>query len=104
MSYRDGYARYVATLPHEPMGIPARVVPDCDRPQWHDPEGPVPAAYWYEYREPVSGLAGLCMVLCVPCCARMRLESGRPGADQGRFPEATRIWPVQDANTLERVI
>jgi len=80
------------------------VVPDCDRPQWHDPEGPIPAAYWYGYRDRASGLAGLCMVLCVACCARMRLESGQPGADRGRFPEATKIWPVQDANTLERVI
>jgi hypothetical protein len=34
----------------------------------------------------------------------MRLESGQPDADRGRFPEATRIWPIQDANTLERVI
>lgn len=80
------------------------VVPDCDRPEWHDPVGPVPAVYLYVFRERLSGLSGLCKVLCVACCARMRLESEQPGADQGLVPAATRITPLRDANTLVRVI
>lgn len=79
------------------------VVPDCDRPDWHDPPGPAPAAYFYEYRDRETGLAGRGIVLCVPCCARMRLPSKDP--PPGVYaPAATRIMVLRDANTLERVI
>jgi hypothetical protein len=90
------------------MTGPARVVvPGCCQPDsWHDPPGPVPAAYAYEYREPYSGLSGYVMVLCVACCAKIRLlsETGQPSDKGWHPPPATKITVLRDANTLERVI
>ena len=80
------------------------VVPDCREPGGlHDPPGPRPAAYWYTYRDSWTGLDGICMVLCVECCARIRMLSQQP--DPPSFaPPATRIRPLRDANTQEPVI
>jgi hypothetical protein len=74
----------------------ALVVPDCREPDdRHDPPGTRPAAYWYQYRDPWTGLDGFVWVLCVECCARRRMEND---------PPPTRIRPLLDANTLEPVI
>lgn len=81
------------------------IVPDCAEPdRFHEPPGPVPAVYWYEYRDRWTGLAGYVRVLCVGCCARIRMASQQPGADHGRTPPATRIGVLRDANTQEPVI
>ena len=72
------------------------VVPDCCEPDSrHDPSGTRPAVYWYVYRDPVTGLAGLMKVLCVECCARARAQAE---------PVPTRIGVLRDANTQEPVI
>lgn len=80
------------------------VVPDCRQPDsWHEPPGTAPAAYLYEYRDKQSGLSGVCMVLCVECCARIRMLAERP--EPGVFaPPATRIRVIRDANTLQPVV
>jgi hypothetical protein len=83
------------------------VVPSCGQPDyWHDPPGLVPAAYFYTYRDEQTGLDGLGMVLCVPCCAKIWLLSvaGQPTAKGWYPPPPTRITVLRDANTLERVI
>jgi hypothetical protein len=46
------------------------------------------------------------MTLCVACCATIRMlgVTGQP-TDRGWYPPApTRVTPLRDANTLERVI
>lgn len=80
------------------------VVPDCGEPDHrHEPPGKRAAAYWYEYRDRWTGLSGYGLVLCVECCARIRMASQRP--EPGIFaPPATCITPLRDANTRERVI
>jgi hypothetical protein len=83
------------------------VVPGCDQPDyWHDPPGRVPAMYLYTYRSKQTGLDGYVMVLCVACCARIRLLgiTGQPTAKGWYPPPPTSITPLRDANTLERVI
>lgn len=80
------------------------VVPDCGNDFWHDPPGaPVPAAYFYTYRDEFTGLSGYGKVLCVPCCARMRMLSLDPPPGV-HAPPATKITVLRDANTGEPVI
>lgn len=81
------------------------VVPDCRQPdEHHDPPGTRPAAYSYEWRDDQWNPGWIfSWVLCVECCARVRMLSQQP--DPPSFaPPATRIRPLRDANTQERVI
>lgn len=83
------------------------VIPDCGQPgYWHDPPGPVTAVYFYTYRDEWSGLDGYGMMLCVACCAQIRLlgVTGQPTAKGWHPPPPTRIRVLRDANTLEPVI
>jgi len=81
------------------------VVPDCREPgKRHDPPGTRPAAYWYEWRDDKYNPGwDFVWVLCVECCARIRMLAGQP--DPAVFaPVPVRIKPLRDANTNEPVI
>lgn len=81
------------------------VVPICREPdERHDPSGTRAAAYWYEWRDDQWNPGwDFVWVLCVECCARIRMASQQ--AEPSVFaPPAIRIRPLRDANTLEPVI
>lgn len=84
------------------------VVPDCSSTdQHHDPPGPVPAAYWYQYRCEWSGADGTVSVFCPACLARVWAFAERPElAPAGCYvyPPPTRVKVLRDANTGEPVL